>query len=81
MKHRFLLHNLSHTVLAINMSEIGLPKEIYPPDGKLQMVVTLRFQCWDDAEQYLRGLGADLASLRLVSEELKKKAAAVLTIL
>jgi hypothetical protein len=46
MKHRFLLYRLSHTVIAVDLTEIDLPTEIYPPGGKKQMVPTLRFQSW-----------------------------------
>ena len=34
MRHRFILHSLSHTFVAVDISKIGLPNEIYPPTGK-----------------------------------------------
>jgi hypothetical protein len=50
MKHRFLLYRLSHTVIVVDLTEIGLPTEIYPPGGKKLMAPTLRFQTWKDVE-------------------------------
>jgi hypothetical protein len=81
MKHRFLIHSLNHTTLLVDISGIGLPAEIFPPQGKPQSVPSLRFQAWHDAEQYLLGLGASLGSLGIVVESLNKRGLAVLTII
>ena len=59
MNHRFIIYSFSHTILVVDITEIGLPTEIYPPDGKRQLVPTLRFQSWRDVEQHLSSLGAD----------------------
>lgn len=59
MKYRFLIHSLNHTVLVVDITKIGLPTHIFPPEGEEQMVPSLRFQSWRQAEEYLRGLGAD----------------------
>ncbi len=80
MKHRFLVHTLNHTILLVNITEIGLPGEVYPPEGKAQPVLSLRFQTWHDAEQYLLGLGASQGALTKTVESLKKAEIAVMTI-
>ena len=33
-----LIHSLSHTILLVQITEIGLPAEVYPPGGKPQLV-------------------------------------------
>lgn len=81
MKYRFLLHSLSHTFVVVDITEIGLPTEIYPKEGKEQIVPSLRFQNWRDAEQYFSGLGARSAALEETSATLRKNSTAVLTIL
>jgi len=80
MKHRFLIHSLNHTTLLLDITEIGLPAEVYPPEGKPQAVQSLRFQTWHAAEEHLLGLGASQRSLSAAIESLKKAGAAVLTI-
>lgn len=66
--------------LLVDITQIGLPNEIYPPEGKLQSVPSLRFQTWRHAEQYLLGLGAAQGPLDATVEKLKKAGVAVLTI-
>jgi hypothetical protein len=80
MKHRFLIHLLSHTILVVDITEIDLPSEIYPPDGQRKMVPTLRFQSWKDAEQYFVRLGSDIETLKKISTSIRKTSLAVLTI-
>ncbi len=80
MKHRFLLHSLSHTFVVVDITEIGLPTEAYPPTGKGQMVPSLRFQSWSDAERYFLTLGGDPEVLQRTCSELKRQSVAVLTI-
>jgi hypothetical protein len=80
MKHRFLIHSLNHTILWVDVTAIGLPTEVYPPEGKLQSVPSLRFQTWHAAEGYLLGWGASQRSLSTATESLKKAGVAVLTI-
>jgi hypothetical protein len=78
--YRFLFHSLSHTWLVVDISRIGLPTEVYPEDGKEQMVPSLRFQRWSDVEHYLTGLGADPESLQKLSVALKQQSVGILTI-
>ncbi len=80
MKHRFLLYRLSHTVIAVDLTEIDLPTEIYPPGGKKQMVPTLRFQSWRDVENYLLSLGADAEVLGRSSAQFNNTGFGALTI-
>jgi hypothetical protein len=81
IEYRWLVYRLSHTFLAIDISGIGLPNEIYPPNGKEQSVPTRRFQSWKDAESYLRGLGASDDSMTQLSAHLNRGGFGVLTIL
>jgi hypothetical protein len=80
MKHRFLLHSLSHTIVAVDITEIGLPTEIYPRDGQRRVVPAVRFQSWNGAAQHLSALGADTKMLEETSVQLQKTSVAVLTI-
>jgi hypothetical protein len=80
MRHRFLLHSLSHTVLVVDITAIGLPAEIYPPDGETKTVPSLRFQSWEDAEQYFLRLGADAQTLQETFQRLTKLGVGGLTI-
>ena len=80
MKHRFLIHSLNHTTLLVDITEIGLPTEVYPPEGKSQAVPSLRFQTWRAAEQHLLRLGASQRSLSATVESLEKAGVAILTI-
>ena len=81
MKYRWLLYQLSHTVLAIDISGIGLPNEIYPPEGEEQTVPARRFQSWKDAELYLQELGASDDAMTQASAQLNRDGIGVLTIL
>ena len=80
MRHRFLLYRLSHTVVVVDLTEIGLPMEIYPPDGKRQMVPALRFQSFKDVERYLLSLGADVEGLGKTSGQFHNTGFGLLTI-
>jgi hypothetical protein len=80
MKHRFLVHGLNHTTLLVDITAVGLPGEIYPPEGATQPVSSRRFQNWRDAEQYLLGTGAEPEQLSRMPERLKKDGVAVITI-
>jgi|HubBroStandDraft_3_1064219.scaffolds.fasta_scaffold352287_1 hypothetical protein len=80
MKHRFLLCRLSHTVMVVDLTEIGLPTETYPLDGKKQTVPTLRLQSWKDVELYFLSLGADAEALGQTSAQFNNTGFGVLTI-
>jgi hypothetical protein len=80
MKHRFLVHNLNHTVLLVDVTPIGIPSEIDLPEVKPQTVPALRFRSWTLAETYLTERGAGNSALQGLQEALKKNGAGVLTI-
>jgi hypothetical protein len=80
MKHRFLIHELNHTVLVVDVTEIGLAREIYSPEGRPHTVPTLRFQSSRDAELYFLGLKVGQNSLNAAIRTLRKAGVAVLTI-
>ena len=70
MIRSFIIYPLSHTILVVDVSEIGSPRGIYPPEGELKMVPTYRFHNWRSAEIYLAKIGID-------ATELAKRAALV----
>ena len=80
MKHRFLLHDLNHTVLAVDITEIGIPKAVIESEGQKQPVPSIRFRTWSHAEEYFTKLGADSDSLVKVRDNLRKTSLAVLTV-
>jgi hypothetical protein len=80
MRYRFLVHSLSHTFLVVDITDIGLPTEVYPANGRQQSVSALRFQSWRDVEEYFLKLGADPEAIKLASDRLKARSVDVLTI-
>lgn len=80
MKHRFLLHVLSHTILVFDITEFGTVIEINPRTGNMKMVPALWFPVWKQAGQYLRAKGADSEVLDGTHAQLKKTGFAVLTV-
>jgi hypothetical protein len=81
MRYRFLIHELNHTALLVNITEIGLSTEILPREGQAQSVPSLRFRSWRDVEHYLLGLGASQEALDAAKEGLQKVGVVVLTII
>ena len=80
MRHRFLVHELNHTILLVDITEVGIPTEILPPEGKTQSVPSVRFQSWHAAEEYLLRRGASQEVLGTLRDGLKKAGVAVLTV-
>jgi hypothetical protein len=80
MKRHFIVYQLNHTILLVDLTGIGLPNEIYPSEGKDQMVSSRRFQSWKSAEAYLRQAGATGDDLEHILVQMKKTQIGVLTI-
>ncbi len=80
MKHRFLLHNLNHTTLCVDITSVDIPAGIISGEGERKTLPSIRFRSWSLAEQHLLGLGANQGDLRTTGELLKKNAVAVVTI-
>ena len=80
MKHRFLLHNLNHTILTVDITSVGLPTEPITDEGEMRSLSAVRFRGWHEAERHFLGLGAKQESLRHVDESLRKTGVAILTI-
>jgi hypothetical protein len=79
VKYRFLFHELNHTFLAVDISEIGVPDFIIEPGGRRQSVPTIRFKSWSDLEAYFSTLEVK-SELVAIREDLKRNGAAVLTV-
>jgi hypothetical protein len=80
MKHRYLIYLLNHTPLVVDLTSVGLPDEIYPPEGREQDLPSRRFRSWQTARQFLLSNGADPESLGKVEGALRAASLAVLTI-
>jgi len=71
---------MNHTILVVDISPVGMADEIYPPEGKTQALSSLRFQTWQNAEEFLRRAGANQTALAKTRGALKSSSVAVLTI-
>ncbi|MGA3053998.1 MAG: hypothetical protein ABSD63_07305 [Candidatus Korobacteraceae bacterium] len=80
MTHRFLLHSLSHTILVVDITDVGTAIEINPRTENKKMVPALRFVTWKETEQYFRGKGADDKTIETAHAQLHKTSTAVMTI-
>jgi len=80
MKHRFLLYRLSHTVIVVDLTEIGLPTEIYPPGGKKTYGAYSSVSDLERCRNHLLSLGADAEALRRTSAQFNNTGFGVLTI-
>ncbi len=80
MVHRFVIYPFSHTMLLIDITEIGRPNEIFPPEGNIQMVPTIHFQSWQHVETYLLQNGADANALAKAIADGKRGRISVLSI-
>lgn len=80
MISRFLIYPLNHTVLVVDLSEIGLPKGLYPPEGDLKMIASYRFHNRSYAERFLAAKGANPEELQKTLSRVDKGMIQVLTI-
>ena len=58
LKHRYLLFEVSHSVLLVDATAVGAPNEIIPAEGKAQSLSSLFFRSWQWAEKHLVESGA-----------------------
>jgi hypothetical protein len=77
---RYLIHKINHTVLLVDLTPIGLPAEVYPPEGRKQVLDSFRFQTTAAAQQFLVNMGAELGVLNTTLNTVKQAGIAVLTI-
>jgi hypothetical protein len=80
MKRRFLLHFLSHTFLAVDITDVRQPNELSTIPVPKPTVPYVRFNTWAEAERYFLGLGASPELIAKTSASLLKYSTAVLTI-
>jgi hypothetical protein len=80
MKHRFLLHMMSHRILAVDITNVAPPAK---PSGtyEKETVPLIWFQSWKDAESYFLFAGADQALLEQTRGFIRMTSTAILTIL
>ena len=80
MKHRFLIHSLSHTILVVDITQFGIQIEIDARTGNMKMIPAFRFPVWKEAEQYFRAKEADDETIERTQAQLSKNSTAVMTI-
>ena len=80
MKHRFLLHSLNHTILVVDITEIGATIEIKPRTENTKFVPALRFVNWKEAEQFFRAKEASEDCIESTRAMLNKSGVAVMTL-
>ena len=80
MKHRFLLHSLNHTILVVDITEIGTTIEIEPRTGNTKFVPALRFVNWKEAEQFFRAKEASEDCIESTRAMVNKSGVAVMTV-
>ncbi len=72
VKRRYIAHELNHTILLIDITCMGVPIEILPPQGKAEDLLSLRFQSWRFAEKFLLDGGARRDLLDKARDSLNK---------
>ena len=82
LKHRFLIHSLHYAWVVVDIARYSLPPQINREDeGTQQMVPSLRFGSWNDAERYFLALGAKASMIEETSTWLGRCGVAVLTVM
>jgi hypothetical protein len=76
-RRRYVLHEINHTVLLIDITSISIPREIFPPEGKAEDLLSLRFQSWEWAEKFLLDSGASRDNLDKARDSLTKTGVAI----
>ena len=79
MRYRFLLHNLHHTVLAVNITALSPNVAGLRVSG--QALPFTQFSSWKRAREHFLEIGAAEETLEHVAQRLAKTSVAVLTIL
>jgi hypothetical protein len=79
MRYRFLLHSLSHTTVAVNIT--GLSVNIRGVGVNGNSLPFVQFPSWGKAKQHFLELDAGQESLDATELQLKKTSVAVLTII
>jgi hypothetical protein len=64
-------------VLLIDITSISIPREIFPPEGKAEDLLSLRFQSWEWAEKFLLDSGASRDNLDKARDSLTKTGVAI----
>jgi hypothetical protein len=78
MKYRFLLHSLSHTILAVDIT--GLSANIAGLGVNGTSLPFIQFTSWDKARRHFEELGAGEEPLDTTHQQLRRASVAVVTI-
>jgi hypothetical protein len=78
MKYRLLLHSLSHTTLAVNITGLSVNIAAVVVNGN--SLPFIQFMSWEQARQHFMELGAEKEAPDTSQQHLRKTSAAVLTI-
>jgi hypothetical protein len=78
---RFLRHSLSHTFLAVDITEVLEPNESSPIPVQKPTVPYVRFNTWAETERFLMALGASPESTAATSARLLQCGTTELTII
>lgn len=80
LKRRYLLFEVSHSVLLVDATSVGAPNEILPEEGKAQTLSSLLFRSWQWAEKHLVESGASHDDLDKTRDSLTKTSVALVQI-
>jgi len=81
IKHRYLVFEVSHTVLLVDAISVGPAREILPAEGKKMLLPSLHFSSRKAAEKFLLELGASRDLLDKAGEQLDKANVALVQII
>lgn len=80
LKRRYLVFEVSHSVLLVDASSVGAPHEILPAEGKAENLTSLLFRSWQWAEKFLIEGGASRDDLDKTRDSLSKTNVALIQI-
>jgi hypothetical protein len=80
LKRRFLVFEISHSVLIVDASSVSAPDEILPEGGRVENLPSLLFRSWQRAERFLSDAGASRNDLDKTRTSLNETSVALLQI-
>ena len=80
MKHRFLLHSLSHSIVIVDITGFGISTRTETAIASASTVPAFRFSSRREVKEFLQARGADTDALDAMFLQLGSASTAVLTI-